>query len=1141
MIRLLVRLAWVGGGWLLIFTASSAHPRSPDDPSGVIPGISVEVLAFVQWPAEIQCAADGRCYVAVVHDPQDEERSAIWVINLDGAAQRLYRGLSYDPNFLGEKGLTGLALHPRFPQDDRLFFYWTIPNHSRSEPTISVISSIRSDGGDYHELWSFTTGKFTDAHVAGGLVTYTDNGRDYLFVAVGEYGASGSQDVTKGQGKIHRFEIVADTLQAPNDNPFYNTPGAVRSIWAVGLRNPFRMTRDPATGKVYVTENGFTCSDRVYVLARGGNYGWPAWDACQDNPGYVQPILEFRPSIGITDIEVYHGPILNWEGRVFICGFNSQPLRMFSVGAGDRLTNEQVIADEGQGCLLALATRADGSLLYSRQDSQGYVLIVKAPAPRPRLQAMLSTSASQPAPAQRLHYTLDVTSLASTVGFTAVVPLPVSLIYLPDSTFGGAIYLSNTQQVQWRPTLEISRSLRAGFDAATLAAPGTPITVTAYLTDSLGLVYTTSTTLVVGGQPPFEARILANPAGIASGQSTQLQYLFHNRSISDTTFAVTTTLPGEAEFVRHVFTATTTYDVATRATAWQRRLKADRPALAAVAVSATQGSNRTIGFTTTIALGSGVVFDSIATITLDPLQVFLPSIVQDPSRPLPYRLAPEGHPFEQRGTPPGRVNNLIGPDTCRLCHNVAGSSIYAAWATSAHGYGAIDPVFDAALHNARQQVKDVERWCTQCHRPANWLSGHPLNESAPSGVTCSICHRAVAADSAAPIDQAAIQEAQAMGVVPPRRSEIGGNGALIIDHDDVRRGANFLNPAAPHPTAQSLFQGSSALCGSCHSVYAPHLARDEITGEFAPGAPDVAQGDNPFFLQSTYPEWLNSSYAVNGQQCQDCHMPLKPGYVASPDQGGQPRDVPDHRLAGGNLFILDIFDQIGGLGDTTEARAGVTHMLTQAVAMTATASGSTLAVDVTCLAGHKCPTGYEEGRAWILQVEQLDQNGQRLACSGCWDDVNHTISGYEAQPADADYDPELTEFAVHLGVTGTHALQLGLAPGATFNLALNNVVIGDTRIPPCGWDANVYAALGIAPTEAYAPGSCTATAHYALQPGVKQVNIRLLHWSHTTPYLKFLRDVGGAAGQTLWNAWQAALASGAGRPVVIASQILSFR
>jgi hypothetical protein len=172
-------------------------------------------------------------------------------------------------------------------------------------------------------------------------------------------------------------------------------------------------------------------------------------------------------------------------------------------------------------------------------------------------------------------------------------------------------------------------------------------------------------------------------------------------------------------------------------------------------------------------------------------------------------------------------------------------------------------------------------------------------------------------------------------------------------------------------------------------------------------------------------------------------------------------------------------------------------------------------------------------------VEQLDSIGQRIACSGCWDEAQYTISGYEASPTDPDYDPELTEFAVHFGITGTHALQLGMTPGPSFNLALNNTVIRDTRLPPCGWDATAYQTLGIAPTVSYAPGSCTTTAYYAIQPGAHQIVVRVLHWSHTTPYLKFLRDAGGAAGQTVWNAWQANLSAGKGRPFVIAAQTVN--
>ena len=131
MFRWLFRVVPVSAA-LFLLTFHAMPPEPPTLPEGLPPGSSIEQLAAIQWPAEIQCAPDSRCFVATVHDPTDEERSAIWVIQPDGSTQRIYRGPSYDPTLLGEKGLTGLALHPRFAQDDRLFFYWNPPNHSRS-------------------------------------------------------------------------------------------------------------------------------------------------------------------------------------------------------------------------------------------------------------------------------------------------------------------------------------------------------------------------------------------------------------------------------------------------------------------------------------------------------------------------------------------------------------------------------------------------------------------------------------------------------------------------------------------------------------------------------------------------------------------------------------------------------------------------------------------------------------------------------------------------------------------------------------------------------------------------------------------------------------------------------------------------
>jgi len=53
-----------------------------------------------------------------------------------------------------------------------------------------------------------------------------------------------AQDLGSPLGKIHRFNPTVP-LGIPTDNPFYNAPSAVTSIYAYGLRNSFDFTFDP--------------------------------------------------------------------------------------------------------------------------------------------------------------------------------------------------------------------------------------------------------------------------------------------------------------------------------------------------------------------------------------------------------------------------------------------------------------------------------------------------------------------------------------------------------------------------------------------------------------------------------------------------------------------------------------------------------------------------------------------------------------------------------------------------------------------------------------------------------------------------------------------------------------------------------
>jgi hypothetical protein len=60
----------------------------------------------------------------------------------------------------------------------------------------------------------------------------------------------------------------------PVDNPFFNRAGAVREIWALGFRNPYRFSFDRRTGELYVGDVGQNDIEEVDIVKRGANFGW---------------------------------------------------------------------------------------------------------------------------------------------------------------------------------------------------------------------------------------------------------------------------------------------------------------------------------------------------------------------------------------------------------------------------------------------------------------------------------------------------------------------------------------------------------------------------------------------------------------------------------------------------------------------------------------------------------------------------------------------------------------------------------------------------------------------------------------------------------------------------------------------------
>jgi hypothetical protein len=143
-----------------------------------------------------------------------------------------------------------------------------------------------------------------------------------------------AQDTTQIYGKILRIKPTTDadpntTLSAngqyriPNSNPF-TAPGnaGLDEIYAYGLRNPYRISFDSATGKLYAADVGQSAREEIDSIVNGGNYGWVLREGTLTNaniggpyttpPNLIAPIGQYTHADGIATIGgfVYRGSLI---------------------------------------------------------------------------------------------------------------------------------------------------------------------------------------------------------------------------------------------------------------------------------------------------------------------------------------------------------------------------------------------------------------------------------------------------------------------------------------------------------------------------------------------------------------------------------------------------------------------------------------------------------------------------------------------------------------------------------------------------------------------------------------------------------------------------------------------------------------
>ncbi|MCB9677454.1 MAG: PQQ-dependent sugar dehydrogenase [Alphaproteobacteria bacterium] len=202
----------------------------------------------------------------------------------------------------GEMGLLGLAFHPDFQTNGKVFLSYT------ANGPVSHIASVQTSNGgadwDAASLETILTVSQPYSNHNGGNIAFGLDGM--LYIGFGDGGSAGdpenrAQNLGTLLGKILRIDVDTPPYVVPPDNPFVGVAGAREEIFAYGLRNPWRFSIDSSTGELWAGDVGQNAIEEVDRIQSGGNYGWrlkEGNDCYATNPcdagGVIDPVVQYR-------------------------------------------------------------------------------------------------------------------------------------------------------------------------------------------------------------------------------------------------------------------------------------------------------------------------------------------------------------------------------------------------------------------------------------------------------------------------------------------------------------------------------------------------------------------------------------------------------------------------------------------------------------------------------------------------------------------------------------------------------------------------------------------------------------------------------------------------------------------------------
>ncbi|MFT5094685.1 MAG: glucose/arabinose dehydrogenase, partial [Porticoccaceae bacterium] len=379
--------------WTTSRVKGSPEPPLPYRAQRVFTGLSFEqptVLTNAPSTDRLFVAEQkGRIY-SIPNDPDCEQADLFLDVNELVGRLNAMLGEGNQATF---GSVYGLTFHPEFASNRKFYVCYTV-NYRQSKGAKKLdgtrVVQLKADGNNppraivdsETEIITWKAGGHN-----GGCLKFGHDGM--LYVSTGDGGAAfppdglnTGQDVSDLLASVLRIDV--DRPQAgiaysiPDDNPFVKLEAARGEVWAYGMRNPWKMSFDRQTGKLWVGDVGWELWELVYQANAGDNFGWSLFEGRQPvhterRPGptpIVPAVAEIPHTEGasITGGFVYRGERLPELKGHYIFG-DWETRRFWGIPVDGEQFGQRRELVEPSVRIVGFAERNDGELLLLDHDS----------------------------------------------------------------------------------------------------------------------------------------------------------------------------------------------------------------------------------------------------------------------------------------------------------------------------------------------------------------------------------------------------------------------------------------------------------------------------------------------------------------------------------------------------------------------------------------------------------------------------------------------------------------------------------------------------------------------------------------------------------------------------------------------------